>query len=366
MLLSVRIEKRIITSMHLIKKPLHFIAHHKIITAIAIVVLLIIVFIFRPKPAPVIATQKVEPSTITQTVSVSGTVNAKNTAKLTFAIGGTISWIGVKVGDTVTQNQTIATLDERSAEKNLQNALLSYNIARNTFDQTAENNGGQSNQAALNIAPNDAITRLLQNNQSTLNQSIISVQLQDIAKQQSVLWTPIAGIVTRADTTTPGTTAIAGTTTFTVTDPTSTVFDMDVDEADIGKIQAGQTAAVTLDAYPDTTLSLPVNFIDFVSHATSNGGNAYTVEVPLANNTNYKYRVGMNGNADITTAQKKNVLTISLASIVNNNQVYIKSGKRFVLRTVTLGLQSDTETEVTSGLHAGDVIATDPTQITKK
>src|SRR5260221_3521584 len=100
--------------------------------------------------------------------------------------------------------------------------------------------------------------RLLQNNQYDLNKTINSVELVDLARQQSILSTPIAGIVTRVDAPVAGVTAIAGSTTFTVVDPTSIVFDMDIDEADIGKIQEGQHAKITLDAYPNMTLSIPI------------------------------------------------------------------------------------------------------------
>lgn len=335
---------------------------HKVISFIAVVFIVIAFFVFRPKPAPPIATQKIQKGDIVQTVSVSGAVAAKNVANLTFPIGGTISWIGVKVNDTVSAGQTIATLDQRTVLKNLQQALITYSEQRNTFDQTLFNNG---NAAGPQDAVNDTIKRVLQNNQFDLDKSVNSVELQDLARQQSILTTPISGIVTKEDTTVAGTTAVLGTTTFTITDPTSLVFSMDVDEADIGKIHPGQKVSLTLDAYPNDTFSLPVDTIDFVSHATTNGGNAYTVDVKLNNSASSTYRVGMNGNADITTNEKHNVLTIPLASLVNTNQVYVKTTKGFVLRSISLGLQSDTQAEVTSGLAVGDAIALDPTQIKK-
>lgn len=349
----------------ILKKLFSNIGSHKYISIIIAIVLVVLFFIFRPKSAPTIQTQKITYKDFTQTVSVTGSVGAKNIASLTFPIGGTISWVGVKVGDSVTQNQTIATLDTRTALKNLKAALISYSIARNTFDQTVTNNGAQTEQDALNIAPNDAIKRILQTNQYNLNQAINSVELQDLADQQSVLWTPISGIITKADATTPGITASTTSPVFTVVDPNSVVFNMDVDEGDIGKVSEGQEVRLTLDAYPNETLYLPIDKIDFASHTTSSGGNAYTVDVKLANNSNYKYRVGMNGNADIITAKRYHVLTVPISSIVNSNEVYVQKGKNFMLRKISLGLQNDTDA-VVSGLSDGDSIAIDPTQVAKK
>ena len=347
--------------MNLIKRVFSFISSHKLISLGIFILVLVIGFFLRPKATPQIATQKVEPQNITQTVSVSGNVAAKNTAVLSFPIGGTISWIGPKVGDTVTKWQTIATLDQSTALKNLQQALIAYNQQRITFDQTVASNNGIQN-------PNDALNQnmkwILENNQYDLNKAVNSVELQNLAIQQSVLATPIAGIVTNETTQVAGT-AATPTTTFTVIDPNSVVFSMDVDEADIGKIRLGQEVHVTLDAYSDETLTLPIEYIDFVSHTTSSGGNAYSVQVKLPENSDYKYRVGMNGNADIITATRDNVLTIPLASLTGNNEVYVKVGNKFVKKALTLGLQSDTDAQVLSGLKAGDIIALDPTQISK-
>lgn len=359
------LDKLTITSynylMNLIQKVWRWISTHKKISIPAVIVLLLILFALRPKAPPQPATITVHKGTVTQLVSVSGTVTAKSSVNLTFPIGGTITWVGVKKGDTVTAGQTIATLDERTAEKNLQAALISYSLQRNTFDQNVANNNGISNPVN---ALNDSMKRILENNQYNLDQAVNSVELQDLAKQQAVLSTPIAGIVTRADAETPGVTALA-TVIYTITDPTSIVFDMDVDEADISKIATGQIAKIVLDPYPESTLSLPITSIDFVSHTTASGGNAYTVEAQLGANPNYRYRVGMNGNADIVTAERVGVLHIPLSALTDNTYVYVHHGKKFLKTKVALGLQSDTDAEVTAGLSEGEVVALDPNTVEK-
>ena len=340
--------------MTFIRKAWKWIRTHKKITIPLFILLIILVLIFRPRPPKAIATATVHPTTVTQIVSVSGTVAAKKSINLTFPIGGTIAWVGVQKGDTVTAGQTIATLDERTAEKNLQAALISYSLQRNTFDQTVVNNKD-------NVLT-DSMKRILQNNQYNLDQAVNSVELQDLARQQAILSTPISGLVTRADAQNAGVTATAATV-FTITDPTSIVFDMDVDEADVSKIDTSQTAKIILDAYPNDTLSLPVTSIDFVSHNTSSGGSAYTVEAKIPNNTNYRYRVGMNGNADIVTAQRTHVLSVPLSAITDDNAVYVQKGKKFAKTKIKLGLQSDTDAEVTAGLQTGDVVALDPNSV---
>lgn len=341
--------------MKLLAKPLTYLWNHKRILA-GIIVLGILIFIFRPRPKPVVPTTTLSRGRFIQSLSVNGTVSASRTVNLTFPVSGPIAWVGVKKGDSVTAGQTIATLDQRIVQKNLQSALRDYSIQRNSFDSTQNQ---YNNPTTPDTAATDAIKRILQTNQYDLEKSVISVELQDLARQQSILSSPIAGIVTRADTEIAGPDAVAGTTTFTITDPTSLEFDMDVDQADVGKVQNDMSVQIVFDAYPNMTVGQTVKSIDFVSHTTSNGGNAYTVTTSLPTEA-LKYRVGMNGNAEIILSQEDNVLTVPLSAVINNQYVYVKTGKAFSKRKVSLGQQNDTDAQVLSGLSAGDVVALDP------
>ena len=91
-------------------------------------------------------------------------------------------------------------MDERTVQKNLEIALIDYSKQRLTFDQTLEKNQNRTPAEALNID----MKRILENNQFDLDKAIKSVELSDLAKQDSVLTTPISGIVTRSDVETAG------------------------------------------------------------------------------------------------------------------------------------------------------------------
>jgi hypothetical protein len=150
-------------------------------------------------------------------------------------------------------------------------------------------------------------------------------------------------------------------TTFTITDPNSLDFKMEVDEADIGQVKLGQNTNVSLDAFPNDNLKLTIDNIDFVSHLTTSGGNAFYVKANLPQNSNY--RVGMNGNADIISDAKYNALSIQSTDIFDNNYVYVKIPNGFTKRKLELGLQNDTQAQVLSGLSKGDTVAIDPTSV---
>lgn len=336
-----------------------FLFKHKIISVILIIIIGIGIYFLRPKTGKPVSTETVTRKEFTQSLSITGTITAEKEVNLTFPISGTIAQLPIKKGDHVEQGSVIATLDQRTALKNLQSTLISYSLQRDTFDQTQDNYQNRRPYQALN----DSMRRILQDNQFNLDKAVVSVELQDLAKQQSVLTTPISGIVTKTDAKNAGVTAIAGTTGFTITDPSSLEFKMEVDEADIAKIKEGQKVTVNLDPYPDKTLYLTVKFIDFVTHTTSTGGNAYDVKAILPETKGFDFRVGMNGNAEIILTKKQNVLAIPLSSLVEDNKVYVKTNNKFVKKTLKLGLQNDTSTEILSGLSEGDVIASDPTLV---
>jgi RND family efflux transporter MFP subunit len=339
---------------HLFSRLKNIIWTHKRISIVVLILLLIIGFIFFPRTPKPILTQTVSRGDVLKTVSVTGEISANKFVNLSFQTGGTLTYLGVKTGDTVKAYQTIANLDQRTVQKNLQIALANYAEQRNTFDATEQTYGDAKSQNANS----DQMRRILEDNQYDLNKAVDSVELQDLVRQQSILYTPIAGIVTRADAVASGIN-ITPATVFTVTDPNSLNFSMDVDEADIGNVKIGQNVNISLDAFPDTTLHLKVTGIDFVSHQTSSGGTAFTVKTSLPYNGGY--RVGINGNADIIIDMRQNVLNISLSSVMDDNTVYLKTkGGYYIKRKITLGLQSDTQGEVTSGLSEGDIIAIDP------
>jgi len=329
--------------------------HKKISIVLLIIILVIIVFAW-PKGSKQVLTETVSKQDVVKMVSVTGNVNAENSVNLTFQTGGKLTYLGIKPGDSVKAYQTIATLDQRTVQKNLQIALANYAEQRNAFDATEDNYGDStSTQASSN-----QMRRILEDNQYDLNKAVASVELQDLVKQQSILSTPIDGIVTRADAVINGVN-ITPATTFTITDPKSLDFKMEIDEADIGQIKIGQSVSVSLDSFPNENLKLTVSKIDFVSHMTSSGGNAFYVSATFSEQKDY--RVGMSGNADIIIASRPNTLSIQSTDIFDNNYVYVKAVDGFVKRKLNLGLQSDTLAQVLSGLSAGDTVAIDPTSV---
>lgn len=325
---------------------------HKRLSIIIFVVLVILGFIFFPKNQKPILTEKASLQDVVKTVSVTGKVDADNSVNLSFQAGGRLDYLGVKIGDTVTKGQLIASLNKDDLWAAFRQAQQDFTAAKAASEQyySGHTNATESYDEKVKRTALDAAQ----------NRAYDNMVIAQKAVSNFNLYSPIDGIVTRVDADTAGVNVTA-LTVFTVTDPNSLVFKLEVDQADIGEVALGQKVKIVLDSFPDKTLTNSVDKIDFVSHTTTSGGTAYYVESSLPLDSGY--RVGMSGNADIITASKENVLTIPASAVLDDSTVYKQLGKKYVKAKVKFGLQNDTISEVLSGLSKGDAVAIDPSSV---
>lgn len=345
-------KQNLLRPLTLAKKLFKWVKTHKKISLIVIIIFVILGYFLWPKNTKPILTENAKIQDIVKTISVTGKIDSDNSVSLSFQSGGKLIYLGAKKGDLVTKGQTVASLDKNDLEATFRQAQQDFVAAKAASDQyyDAHKNATESydekvQRTALDATQNKAYDQMMKAQQGLNN---------------SNLYSPIDGILTRTDVETIGVNITAATI-YTVTDPDSLNFKMEVDEADIGKIKEGQKLSVSLDAFPNENLSLIIDKIDYVSHTTTSGGNAYYVEAKIPEIKNY--RVGMNGNADVIVDIKENVLTISLSSIADDSYVYVKKGSKFQKRTIKLGLQNDTQAEIKSGLSEEETVAIDPSSV---
>jgi HlyD family secretion protein len=341
-------------------KVVHAVLQHKRISLVIFVILISLLILFRPKGPVPLETTVVKEGNIAELLTATGTVEAEARVDLVFAVPGKVTYVGVAKGDTVEPGQVIATQDQRTAQKNMENALRDYAKARNTFEDTKDDHSEQTPQTA----PNEAVRRVLENNQYDLEKAVSSVELQQLARQNAILTSPIHGIVVRADVTVAGMNSTAAST-YTIVDPDSLLFRLEIDNADVGKIRLGQRVKITLDAFSETPLTASVADIDFVSHKTETGGNAFYVDVQLPLGT-FDYRIGMGGDAEIILAEKHAVLVVPIAALEDEQFVYVTKNSGYEKRKVKVGLLSDTEAEIISGVSKGEVISSQPDEAAKQ
>lgn len=135
-----------------------------------------------------------------------------------------------------------------------------------------------------------------------------------------------------------------------------------VPESDITKLQVGQAADMTLDAFGSAEhFSGHISFIDPASTVIADV--VYYEVTVLFDNKDDRIKPGMTANVDVTSAQKDDVLVIPLRAVKYNTerQAYVEvlQGIETAEKPVTIGLRGDNGlVELISGLAEGDVVVT--------
>ncbi len=329
---------------------------------VGIVVLVIgIIFIARKSSAATgakeIKTARVIQGTFTKNIQSSGKTKAKKSAELKFQTSGRLAWVGVKEGDTVSAGQAIAGLDSREVYKTLEKSLRDYSAQRNTFEQTWRVTYNEVQDPTT--APNDTVRRILEKNQWDLEKAVLDVELKHLALEYATLITPIAGIVVHIDTPVAGVNVTPAGSVFEIVDPDSLIFDVSVDEIDVGSLTLGQKATISLDAFPSASFSGSLAYIAFASKTSAGGATIFPVEVVF--DAPQKLRIGLNGDVTIESAHIDDavlVLTEAIREDDGGKYVYRKIKNNYTKAPVTIGLQNDTYTVVLSGLSPGEEVVT--------
>lgn len=290
--------------------------------------------------------------TISSNIDSSGIIQAKEVARLRFLSGGKVVYVGAKEGDSVKKNQTIASIDKASLAKQLEQNLNNYEMQRYDFEQF--------NDDFLKDKPlNERLERNAKKNQLTLDNSVISVEIQDIAIRNSYLTAPFSGILTKSPTNVSGV-QLTSADYFEIVNPNSIFFVARIDESEIGNVSISQQATITLDAFPDESIETNVQSIGYQSIETGSG-TQFEVTFPIPPVWQERVLLGMNGDASILLAEEQNALVIPLIATKQRDgttYVDVKTGENQVEeREITLGIESEDDVQVLSGLSESDLVA---------
>jgi HlyD family secretion protein len=312
--------------------------------AVRIVVLLVIVggaiaglIVWRSRvrrdAQPHYQTVPVERGDLRVVVTATGTLKALDTVDVGAEISGRILKINVDFNDTVKTGQVLAELDTEAlkakveeAQAQVSSGQASIKTAKSTaseakakaertrqlFDkglasqQELEAATATSERADVSIA-NEAA-------QATVANAALKTAKTNLSK--AIIRSPIDGVVLDRKVET-GQTVNAGTTTpimFTLAkDLTQMALYVDVDEADVGQVVAGQRATFVVDAYPKKTFSAEVVSVRNLPKA---GTTVVTYEAVLSvKNDDRLLRPGLTATAKIVAEERKDALLVPNAAL---------------------------------------------------
>ncbi len=180
----------------------------------------------------------------------------------------------------------------------------------------------------------------------------------EVALNHAVLRAPFAGSISNLNVTV-GEVVSAGVPVMTLTNNNGLKMDVYVSENDVAKLQIGDEALVTLNAY-GTGISFPAIVASIAAAETEvNGAPAYEVTLHFTGNDS-RIKDGMTGSARITAASHAGVLEVPNRLILSGGNDYfvlVKNGSGTEKRPVAIGIVGDNGmTEITSGLSEGEKI----------
>ena len=144
--------------------------------------------------------------------------------------------------------------------------------------------------------------------------------------------------------------------------------EVQVDEADIGQVRRGQTAA-----YPDRPLAGTVQSVASVARKMAGeAGLSFLVKILLHEQNSVIIRPGMSVRADIYIRSRENTLAIPVQAVLYDDDtggadeqtyVFVMRDGKAVRRNVSIGIASDSDQEIIDGLEAGERVIYGPYRV---
>ena len=278
-------------------------------------------------------TEKVTRGDIEAVITATGTVNAVTMVLVGTQVSGTIKNIYVDFNSPVKKGQVIARIDPATfeaqvgqaranllaAKANLEKAEAAFADSKRTMDRNKD------------LFSRDFIARSELDTSDTNYQTAkaqISAAKAQIAQTEAALRyaetnlmytdivSPVDGIVVSRNVDAGQTVAASfqTPTLFTIAeDLTKMQIDSSVVEADIGRVNAGQTVEFTVDAYPDTAFK---GVVSEVRNAPIVVQNVVTYDAVIkVDNSGLRLKPGMTANVSIIVSTMKGVLRIPNAAL---------------------------------------------------
>jgi len=318
-------------------------------------------------------------TTLQKSVSATGTLTPTVQQAVSFAVSGTVTSVPVKVGDTVTVGQTLATVDTLQLNADLLTAKANLASAQAALADLEATSTGTAAQVAQ-IAAASAKVDVAQSAETAA----------EAALGNATLLAPVAGLVTNVGLTvgdkvtgtsgsstsgssagssggasagsagsgsSGGSSSSSSSGQFEIVGTDAYDVSLSVNDTDVALIKPGDQVEMTSDSVTGTVFGV-VRTVGPLS--TSTGVASYPVVADVTGDTKSLHD-GISVTASIIYERRANVLTIPTAAIhkaADGSSTVIKVASDGTTSTVkvTTGESSGTVTEITAGLAEGDEV----------
>lgn len=336
---------------------------------------------------------------IKSSILASGTLAFREQIELTPEVIGQVVEVHVEESDTVRKGDLVITLDPKTYQAQVDQAAardrmqaIAIERQRLLISNLEERYERQKTMFERKLVDEDSF-ELLQNQlslarvdlrsyQESLRQARAALDQAEELLGKTLIRSPIDGVVIQVEveegeTVIAGTTNIPGSTMMVIADPSETLTEVRVDEADIAQVEVGQRADIFAAAYPDTALLGTVQSIAAVARQTPGQQSlSFLVKILLDDQDELKILPGMSVRADIYTQTTDETLAVPIQAIRYDEDseeedearedqpfVFLYEDGKAVRRDVKTGISSDADQEILDGLVAGDTIVTGPFRV---
>ena len=295
-------------------------------------------------------TTTIEKGTLTVAVSASGQAEAVNQVDLKSVAAGdaiNVMQVYVKNDQLVKKGDLVALLDSKDAQKTVRNAELNLESAQAKYAQAERDFN------------NDIINKLsLEQQKVSLQQSKNSLADTKEKLADYSIRAPFDGIVTGLSVGAGDSVSRSDIIASIITKEVQAV--VSINEIDASQVKVGNKATITIGALADSTITGKVTKIDTIGQTVQNVV-TYNAEISFEQQ-NDLLKPGMSVSAAIVTNIKKDIIIVPNSAIkTQGGDSYVEilnSGTVPEQSIVEIGLANNTETEVVSGLNAGDKVVT--------
>jgi HlyD family secretion protein len=341
---------------------------------IAVVVVLVIAGVaaaniyYRRDRGVQVATETIRARDLEAIVSASGKIQPKRQVNISANTMGKVTRLAVEEGQRVKAGQFLLEIDPRSlagqlergeasiaaAQSALQSgrtavesANINLDLARTNLKRQQELwKDGLTTKEALERAQNDVAAREadlrareqeIKTREQQIKQEVASLATTKYNLSQVIISSPMDGLVTRrnieeGETAVVGTMNNAGTVLLTIADMSVLEAEIEVDETDIPDVVLGQVAKVTIDAVPNREFKGRVTEIanSPIQTTTNTSGQrqATTFKVVVTLDEEVPdVRPGFTCTAEITTATRKNVVSVPIQALTVRDLLYTNGGQ---------------------------------------
>ena len=409
-----------------------------IVLVIGVGVVAIVASKKKEKPTPV-TTEKAVRKTITQVVTATGKIQPEIEVKISPEVSGEIIAMPVKEGQAVHKGELLLRIKPDTYRAQMESQQAAFEGSRSASAQTrAELAKAQEDfdraeslfkKGLLAETERNAARTKLAIAKAALDSANFEIRRSEGALRQTgealsktVIYAPadgtISSLTSRVGERVVGTSQFAGTEVMRIANLDNMEARVNVNENDVVNVKVGDTARISIDAYPDRKIDGVVREIASTA-LTKNAGTQeevtnFEVKIRISDRS-VKLRPGMSTTADIETDTVRNVVAVPIQSVTVRNLdsnlspeekekreakraaadesenradvtnetldkqrareqreklqrvVFIKDGDKVRMQKVTTGISDATHIEIKSGVEPGEeVVAGSYTAISRK